>query len=55
MIRNEVYGLTLIRFFGDGLFTLLDYDSWKLRRRLHDPAFNKMYGLLLQPHTVANY
>ena len=31
------------RFVGHGLVTIRDYDTWKSRRRLYDPAFTKRY------------
>lgn len=31
------------RFLGNGLFNILDYNSWKPRRRVYDPAFKKGY------------
>ena len=29
------------RFMGNGLFTIPDYDTWKPRRQIYDPAFKK--------------
>ncbi|KAL5473718.1 hypothetical protein EMCRGX_G028252 [Ephydatia muelleri] len=29
------------RFLGQGLFTILDYKSWKPRRKLYDPSFKR--------------
>ena len=31
----------VMRFLGNGLFSILDYDTWKPRRKLYDPVFNK--------------
>lgn len=31
------------RFMGNGLVTILDYETWKPRRQLYDPAFRKSY------------
>ena len=33
----------ICRFLGQGLFTILDYKTWKPRRQIYDPAFNKRY------------
>ncbi len=31
----------LYRFLGNGLVSVPDYDTWKPRRKIYDPAFNK--------------
>ena len=33
------------RFLGYGLFSIVDYDTWKPRRQLYDPAFRKRYDI----------
>lgn len=33
----------LHRFMGDGILTVRHYDSWKPKRKIYDPAFNKRY------------
>ena len=37
---------------GNGILTIPDYDSWKPRRQLYDPAFKKRY-MLLDTHTTS--
>ena len=40
------------RFLGCGLVTLLDYETWKPRRSLYDPAFTKRYTPTLRIHAI---
>ncbi len=35
------------RFMGNGLLTIPDYDTWKPRRQIYDPAFKKRQDLRL--------
>ena len=35
------------RFMGNGLLTIPDYDTWKPRRQMYDPAFKKRQDLRL--------
>ena len=39
--------LTLSRFLGHGLLSILDYDTWKPRRKLYDPVFNKRSSICI--------
>ena len=32
------------RFMGKGLFSIGDYEQWKPRRRMYDPAFKSRSG-----------
>eukprot|EP00731_Ephydatia_muelleri_P008149 Em0004g487a len=41
--------LKFCRFLGDGLFTIRDYETWKPRRKMYDPAFNRGYLKTLVP------
>ena len=34
------------RFLKDSLLTILDYETWKPRRRVYDPAFSKRWNAL---------
>ncbi|XP_064388742.1 cholesterol 24-hydroxylase-like [Halichondria panicea] len=43
---NQLFGE---RFLGNGLVSVPDYDTWKPRRKLYDPAFNKSYLKSLLP------
>jgi len=43
----------MLRFFGNSLLTIGNYEMWKTRRRIYDPAFNKrqlLYTSWIQVH-----
>ena len=42
----NTHNLIWYRFLGDGVFSIIDYDTWKPRRQLYDPAFRKRYDFL---------
>eukprot|EP00731_Ephydatia_muelleri_P008176 Em0004g514a len=46
MIFGQICGQ---RFLGKGLFTIRDYETWKPRRKMYDPAFNRGYLKSLTP------
>ena len=41
MHPDKAIYIVYCRFLGDGLVSVLNYDTWKPRRKLYDPAFNK--------------
>ena len=36
-----IINFIVFRYLGQGLVTILDYKTWKPRRKPYDPAFNK--------------
>jgi len=37
------YVVFMHRFMGEGLFSISDYETWKPRRKIYDPTFNKRW------------